>query len=256
MTATVPSRLFLLHGMKRSGNHAIVNWLTPQLRCRVFNNFIPLGPLLRGNPMPDPRPFAAWRSAQERSQGTPLSSALVTLEDHDLRLMPFLDVDMRLQRLLVLRNPRDLFASRIRKAFRVDMPAYPRADGAVLERAIKLWSQHAHCYLGDASAYPGRVAILFDAWFRDAEYREAVSDALGVAFNDSGFGRVGPEGGGSSFDGTRFDGNARLMDVGNRVAALNSTERELLDLVLDNAGVRDLDRAISTADPYRQITNG
>lgn len=240
--------------MKRSGNHAIVNWLKPQLRCPVFNNLIPLGPLLRGNPMPDPRPFAAWRNGQERDLGSSFSSALVTLEDHDLQLAPFLDVDIPLQRLLVLRNPRDLFASRIRKAFRVDMPAYPRGEGAVLQRAIGLWKQHAQCYLGDSSIYPDRIAILFDAWFLDAGYRAAVSDALGVAFDDSGFGKVTPEGGGSSFDGTRFDGNAQLMDLDNRVAALDSTERELLDLVLDAPGVGDLDRAIAATDPRRRIT--
>lgn len=256
MTADLPSRLFLLHGMKRSGNHAIINWLAPQLRCPVFNNFIAVGPLLRGGTMPGPKSFTAWRDEQERSLGKPLPRALVTLEDHGLELAPFSDVDVPVQRLLLLRNPRDLFASRIRKAFSVDMPAYPRAHGAVLQRAIRLWKQHARCYLDDASTYPGRVAILFDAWFLDAGYRAAISDALGIAFDDSGFGKVGPEGGGSSFDGTRFDGNAQLMDVHNRVAALDPTERELLDLVLDAPGIRELDDAISKSDPYATITLG
>jgi hypothetical protein len=240
--------------MKRSGNHAIVNWLLPQLHCQVFNNAIPLGPLLRGAPMPAARPFAAWRSEQEQRLGAPVSRAMVTLEDHDLRLAPFYGADLPMRRLLVLRNPRDLFSSRIRKAFRVEMPAYPRADGVVLRRAIDLWKQHARCYLGDAAPFPDRTAILFDAWFQDAGYRAAVSAALGVAFDDSGFGKVTAEGGGSSFDGTRFDGNARLMDVDNRVAALDSCERSLLDTILDEPGMRDLDDAICSADPAAQIT--
>lgn len=247
--------IHLLHGMKRSGNHAIVNWLLPQLHCQVFNNAIPLGPLLRGAPMPTMHPFAAWRSEQERRLGTPLHRAIVTLEDHDLRLAPFHDVNVPLQRVLVLRNPRDLFSSRIRKAFRVEMPAYPRADGTVMQRAINLWKQHARCYLGEAGCFPGRIAILFDAWFQDVAYRAAVSHALGVAFDDSGFGKVSAEGGGSSFDGTRFDGNARLMDVGNRAAALDTDERSLLDTVLGAPGMRDLDRAIIAADPFLQIAS-
>jgi hypothetical protein len=254
MSATPQPQVFLLHGMKRSGNHAIVNWLLPQLNCQVFNNASPLGPLLRGAPMPTARPFDAWRIEQEERRRAPVSRAMVTLEDHDLRLAPFSCADVPLRRLLVLRNPRDLFSSRIRKASRVEMPAYPRVDGAVLRRAIELWKQHARCYLGDAAPYPGRTAILFDAWFQDARYRAAISDALGVAFDDTGFGKVTAEGGGSSFDGTRFDGNARLMDVGNRVAALDAGERSLLDTVLDAPGMRDLDDAIRAADPVAQIT--
>lgn len=247
------SQAYLLHGMKRSGNHAVVNWLLPLLQCHVFNNVIPLGPLLRGAPIPLSRPFAAWRREQELRIGATLPRTMTTLEDHDLRLTPFHDVDVPLQRVLVLRNPRDLFASRIRKASRVEMPAYPRTDGPVLRRAISLWKQHARCYLGDDAWFPGRIAILFDAWFRDATYRADVCAALGVGFDDRGFGRVGPEGGGSSFDGTRFDGNARLMDVGNRVAALDPGERALLEIVLDSPGMRELDEAITRADPCRQV---
>src|SRR5690606_19705555 len=94
-------RVYLLHGMKRSGNHAVINWLLPLLQCHVFNNVIPLGPLLRGAPMPSSRPFAAWWSEQESRSGASLSRALATLEDHDLQLAPFHEVDLPLQRILV-----------------------------------------------------------------------------------------------------------------------------------------------------------
>ncbi len=248
----LPQRLFLLHGMKRSGNHALVNWLVPQLQCAFFNNMIPLGPILRGKPMPPTISFPQWRHGQDAGRGTP-PSTLVSLEDHDLNLQPFSGIDIPLQRILVLRNPRDLFASRVRKAFRVAMPAYPRVDDQIMRRAITLWQQHARCYLHGDASFPGRIAILFDTWFRDAGYRASVSAALGVAFDDSGFGKVSEEGGGSSFDGTRFDGNPAEMALGNRVAALDVLELALLDRVLDSPGMRKLDVAISASLPGHQI---
>lgn len=251
---TAAPHLWLLHGMKRSGNHALVNWLQPQLAAAFFNNLVPLGELLRGKPMPAPRPYRAWLDA--RRDATPEGRVLASLEDHDLALVPFVDIDVPMTRLLVLRTPDQLFASRIRKASVVDMPAYPRADGPVLRRAIALWKQHARCFLGDDAAYPGRVAILFDRWFADAGYRRAISAALGVPFDDAGFGRVGAEGGGSSFDGTRFDGQAQRMAVHARADALAPDERALLDVVLADPEVRELHAALRAADPFACLRAG
>lgn len=249
-------RLYLLHGMKRSGNHAFVNWLLPQLRASFFNNLVPVGPILRGQSFPSRKPFAAWRAQQDQLIGGSLSHLLVSLEDHDLRMAPFLDVDIPECRLLLLRSPDQLFASRLRKAFRTSMPAYPRDNGVVMQRAIGLWKQHARAYLGQGRDYPGRVAVLFDQWFDDAGYRKAISEALAVEFDDSGFGMVSADGGGSSFDGTRFDGRGHLMEVNDRVAALEPHERELLDAIMSDPELRDISSDVRDADPYRQIVAG
>ena len=243
---SAPPPLVLLHGMKRSGNHALVNWLQPMLRAAFHNNAIPLGPLLRGRPMPAPRPYREWLARQ----APPVPSRVhVSLEDHALDTSPFTTIDAPLTRLLLVRVPDQLFASRIRKASRVDMPAYPREDGPVLRRAVDLWKQHARCLLGDATPYPDRVAVLFDRWFVDAGYRAAIAAALGLAFDDRGFGRVGAEGGGSSFDGTRFDGQPARMAVTDRVGALSPAERALLEAVFDDRELGALQSAIAAADP-------
>ena len=170
--------------------------------------------------------------------------------------MPCPAGDVQVQRRRVPRMPAPLFASRIRKAFTVDMPAYPREDGTVMRRAIALWKQHARCLLGDTAAYPGRIAILFDRWFTDAGYRAAIARALGVAFDDRGFGRVGAEGGGSSFDGTRFDGDAGKMAVTDRVGALAPHERALLDTVLADPDIAALQAALRDADVARLLPGG
>lgn len=245
--------LYLMHGMKRSGNHAITNWLLPQIKCVHFNNLIPVGKILLGRPMPDPKPFAGWRRQEELSRGTSLPRLLVTLEDHDLRLMPFTGIDIPARSLLILRDARQLFSSRVRKAFRVDMPAYPRAAGEVMERAVTLWKQHARCFLGASDDCPARVAILFDAWFDDIAYRAAISAAMDLSFDDRGYGKVSPEGGGSSFDGTAFNGRAQFMGVANRYDELEPPETELLEAIFQDQELLELHQAVSEADPLRQM---
>ena len=252
---TACDRLLLMHGMKRSGNHAIGHWFLPQLQGAYFNNLVPLGDILRGRPMPAPQPFAAWREAQAQRRGERIERLLVTLEDHDLRFNPFVDIDIPTRHLLVLRDPRQVFSSRIRKAFRVEMPAYPRQDGPVMQRAVALWKQHARCFLGidDGGGDRGRVAILFEAWLGDAAYRAAISSELGVPFDDTGFGKVGTEGGGSSFDGTRFDGRGHLMSVTDRVSALEPHERAVLDAVFRDRELCELGEAVLAAEPRAQL---
>ena len=246
--------VYVLHGMKRSGNHALVNWLRPQLQCDFVNNAIPLGPILRGGSFPNLLPFPEWWQRQGRGPMEAVKTLLVTLEDHALHALPFHTHNIDMRRLLVVRRPDQLFSSRIRKASRVEMPAYPADNDAVMRRAVGIWKQHARCYLGEEQLdYPERIAVSFDAWFADRDYRAKISAALGTGFDDSGFGRVGGEGGGSSFDGTTFDGHGHLMNVGNRVAQLESRERAVLDTVLSDQELQRLGDAVASADPLRLL---
>lgn len=245
--------LYLLHGMKRSGNHALIQWLQPQLDCVHYNNFIPLGPLLRGRPFPPSRALPDWRGEQETALGKPLPRLLVTLEDHPLAVIPFHALDVPLHRLLVLRHARQVFASRIRKAFTVDMPAYPRGNDAVMQRAVALWKEHARCFLGQGPVFAGRTAILFDAWFADAAYRAAIGQALGTRADDAVIAQVSTHGGGSSFDGLAFDGRGQQMSVASRDAQLQGRERELLEELFQDSELAALARAVEAADPRRQL---
>lgn len=251
---TPDPRLYLLHGMKRSGNHAVINWLLPQTGCTHFNNFIPIGKVLRGSPIPAATDLDIWRDKQAVRTGERPDHLLVSLEDHDLRTQPFRNIRIPITRLLVLRDPRQLFSSRIRKASKVEMPAYPRTNNAVMQRAIRLWKQHASCYLGELDCYPERVAILFDAWFSDPAYRAAISRTLGVPFSDEGFNTVGAEGGGSSFDGIGFDGRPHLMAVTDRVSALDQAERDLLDELFADNELEELCNRVLQSAPLARLT--
>ena len=41
-------KVFLVHGMKRSGNHAVINWLLPHDQFVFFNNVIEIIRVLAG----------------------------------------------------------------------------------------------------------------------------------------------------------------------------------------------------------------
>jgi hypothetical protein len=251
-------KVYLFHGMKRSGNHAVIEWLLPQMRCAFVNNAIPLGPILRGKPFPAPVAFSSWLPGQEiANEAETRNGLLVSLEDHGLDVIPFECEGLNLQRVLLVRQPEHLFSSRLRKAWRVDMPAYVRNyEDAVMQRAIGVWKQHAKCYLGEGDSFPGRIAILFDAWVSDPSYRAAISSALGFAFDDAGFGRVADIGGGSSFDGTRYHGRGHDMNVLDRISQLEPREREVLDRIFEEPESRRLRDAMRLADPMRQLIPG
>ena len=252
---SIPS-VFLLHGMKRSGNHALVRWLLPQIDGTFVNNAIPVGPTLRGvATMPDPAPFDAWRAGRaELRKRKPGDNLLVGLEDHELCVSPWLVEGIRMRRLLILRRPEQMFSSRLRHASRVEMVAFPKDNNHVMQRVSTVWKQHARCFLGLEDIYLGRVAISFEAWVTCHDYRRAVSAALGVVFDDSAFGKVGQQGGGSSFDGMVYEGRGHEMNVLDRVSQLKAPERAVLDEIFLDAELRELSEAVHRADPFRQLT--
>ena len=241
MSAVMP-RTLLVHGLKRSGNHAVINWLLAQGNFRFFNNVVPVGPILRGQrALPAPWSFADWSTQHPAAPG---QDRCLSLEDHPLDLPLFSDPPQGLQHILILRDPANLFASRIRKGATMEHPAYSREEGPLLRRAVDLWKSHAREFLGATNVLPGYVGVWFDAWFASEEYRRKLSSSLGLSFTDAGFTQVSDRGGGSSFDRTTFDGANRRMQVLTRHAQLDETERSLLDKILSDPEVNNLATAL------------
>lgn len=259
-------RLVIVHGMKRSGNHGIINWMLAQGRFLFFNNIIPIAPILRGHkPMPPPEDLPVWLRQQLLPEGGTWwaflreqwalrrHTLLVSLEDHDLHIRPFRRLPKAHRHVLIVRDPYNLFASRIRKAATLDNPAYPREAGAALERVVTRWKQHAREYLGLTNTLAPKEGVYFNAWFADPAYRRALSQRLGLDFSDEGFTAVSGTGGGSSFDGTAYDADNRRMNVLDRASQLTDDERRLWDALFADdelhALARRLDAAYRTLDP-------
>lgn len=249
-------RLFIVHGMKRSGNTAIINWIRAHDRFIYFNNVIPIQPVLRNKArIPPPEDFKLW--IHRRILPRPLQfsarfldwvirrhSIIVNLEDHDLGIRLFRNVPCDVINILIIRDPCNLFSSRIRRASIINDPeVYPKDTGPFMQRVLQLWKTHAHEYLGLTQYLDNMVGIYLDSWFSDRDYRRQLSRELDLEFTDRAFSRVSRKGGGgSSFDGTRFDGNNLRMDVLNRRDYLSDAELYLLDELLKDEEVCELAR--------------
>ena len=219
-------------GMSRSGNHAIADWIYAQaegsrllLNCAEggTNPFLSCRPLSEGKGWRADRPF----DFEAARQGQHLDRDLLmhTYEDswishvfsnalrehHDA----WLGGSRRKVAMLVLRDPFNLFASRRKMGC-----------GLPPDIARGIWKQHAREALGATQYLPAnKLVVLYNAWKDDRSYRERIAQELGLRFSDKAVDRVPVCGGGSSFDGTEFDGNAAAMATGRRWVHFAQDER-------------------------------
>jgi hypothetical protein len=210
MEPTLRSRLQLrVLGLRRSGNHAIVNWIRRQCSGpTVFLNNV--------RPGTDP-----WQSRDNPEGPPPARPDLLIYSYEDARPKLLADRTFARRRaeylgacdehrsLLILRDPYNLFASRIRHHFgQAPLRFFSMAD---------LWLLHAREYLGH-TRYLGSQTILvsYDRWCVDYGYRRALAETLGIPFTDTGFDEVTDYGGGSSFEGTQLTGRGSAMRVRER----------------------------------------
>lgn len=244
------SRSILVHGMKRSGNHAIIQWMLAQGEFTFHNNIVPIAAILRGDrPLPEPRDFAVWRAERVSLE----QSVCASLEDHPPDFRPFRELPADVLQILILRDPENFFASRIRKAGKAIHPAYPREAGPMLTRVIEGWKAHAREFLGVTNHLQNKAPVYFNAWFSDEAYRTRLSARLGLNFSDAGYAQVSNVGGGSSFDRTAFNGENRRMKVLERKTQLSEEEARFLEAVLQDEEMLELGQRIEASAGPAQL---
>jgi hypothetical protein len=225
-------------GMSRSGNHALAEWIFDQARTpKLLLNAAEGGT----NPFLTCRPLASgkgWRAEPEidieaarRGRFAPQNLLMHTYEDSPLDYAfseelerhhdEWLGRSRRRIDLLVVRDPYNLFASRLR------LNRYLPPDVATA-----IWKQHAREALGETQILPQeRLVVLYNQWTRDPGYRREIARHLDIRFSDEIAQRVRDCAGGSSFDGLAFDGQASEMATGERWKAYvgNEEYRGLFD---------------------------
>lgn len=206
--------------MSRSGNHAVINWILSQTTGRscFLNCAEP-----KSNPFRTARPLDDGRSifanyadfdlgAELRGRFSEKDLLIFSHEDcffgtiakgffednHDALVGP----SLHRKDILILRDPFNLFASRLRAGF-----------GEVSNQtALRIWKQHAREFLGDRRYLKQpRVLINYNRWATEKAYRREIAEQLGLAFSDAHRHHVPAVGKGSSFDGRRYNGNASRM---------------------------------------------
>ena len=210
-------------GMSRSGNHAIINWILAQAPGRTcFLNCAEPGwnPFLTARPRTPELP--GWRALykgfeiEAEREGRLSRKDLLVHSYEDTFLGPFkkpqnearhdewVGPSARRIDLLILRDPRNLFASRLASG-------YGWLDAEIV---VRIWSQHAREFLGlRRNLRQERLMVSYNEWVTSAEYRWRVAESLGLEFDDRATHKVPAAAGGSSFDGTAYDGRAEEMPV-------------------------------------------
>jgi hypothetical protein len=222
MSDVVNQTEYRVIGMSRSGNHTIINWLMSQIRGRVcFLNCAEAktNPFLSARSLHHGRSYAVNYpgfdiESERQGQFSPKDYLIHSYEDcflgsicHNLferNHDRFVGRSRQRFDILILRDPFNLFASRLKSGY----------SGVPMATATRIWKQHAREYLGirEHLAY-NKTLINYNIWATDRSYRRQIAGALGLEFTDAGFDRVAHCGGGSSFDGTDFDGRASAMGI-------------------------------------------
>lgn len=209
-------------GLSRSGNHAIIRWILQQAPGRTCflncaegktNPYLSARPLASGLPYETNDPDFDWE--RERCGEWSYKDLLVySYEDSFLGYVchplfeenheRWLGCSRQRQDLLIVRDPFNLFASRRRAGL----------SAVSHKTAVRIWKQHALEALG-RRRYLGRSSlwVYYNRWVTDRAYRQQIASRLGLSFSDAGIDRVPETGGGSSFDGMRYDGAAQRMKV-------------------------------------------
>ena len=190
--------------IRRSGQHAIIEWLAGHFPGEV---------LIQNN--------AAYLLDTDvrllREGQTSIRDAYIfNIESEDLEGAPQkIDENVwktkrgfssRTDRILILRDPYNMVASRVKTW------GYGPIWNMDAAKDAALWKRHAAEFLGRGQAFSvPPVRISYNEWFKSQSYRAAASAALGLAFTDHHIEKIAWTG--SSFDGFDKAKDARTMDV-------------------------------------------
>jgi len=195
--------LWIIAGMRRSGIHAVVDWLLSGIDAPhvVLNNVR----LDRINPKDDNTTF----SDDYQDSTNPDEHIVAVFEDKRLPVIEKCPLVQRIaagvdtvQKLLIIRDPYNLTASRLQRTRRGARDTRPG-------RVASLWPTHAQ-------AEKEWTRCVYNLWFTDDKYRQELADKLELPSCPPYPEHVAKAGRGSSFDGLKFDGNAASMAVLDR----------------------------------------
>lgn len=174
--------------MQRAGHHAILNWLAGHYsNSTLYNDFTHEDRIeyMTGNGIGN----CSFLTVEDYT----IEDSKKAIDNHSGNLDHVI--------LLILRDPFNLFASRLSARFTV-------RSGAVSDDAIAMWKDHARAFLNRTF-----VPISFNEWFLNRDYRKSIAEFFGYSYNEDKLKEVPEFGYGSSFDSCDLNGRADEMKV-------------------------------------------
>lgn len=228
-------------GLRRSGNHAVMNWIRKQQAEETIyiNNVRPKENPFRAvyedqiRKSKDPS-LPGWRTKdidrwQREAKGefSTKKCLLYSYEDQPIEKLSDRNFekkhDLYFGRskvrydVIIMRDPFNLFASRLRASRKREVPPDQFDFMRVKSKKSSLpqmWIDYAQEYLDETNYLRHtKVHINYNLWSTDPNYRCQIAKKLDLDFTDAGFDDVMTNGGGSSFDGVSLNGKASAMSV-------------------------------------------
>ena len=218
---------------RRSGHHAIINWIRYQLPGRhCFLNDCKPGknPFERGNCTRKKSIVHSWCGDHKfidwekelAGKNSKKGTIIHNYEDYDFsdfqenilieRESLWFGDSHRTTAILILRDPFNLLASKLRWAYgQTNAPT-------LMSLAVDChtWKVYAKEFLGDTRHVNNLICISYNEWFVSKSYRDDIAKHIGFINQDIGLSEVakfGPTTCEDSFDKLNFDGQAEKMDV-------------------------------------------
>ncbi len=209
--------IFFVFGVKRNGNHAILNWLYKMIPDYVHLNNLPPELITKQNFVTHlTKTKTASKNNYIDKQWTQYSdknNLIISVENAVLEQIVktvtkiCTDLKLKFTIIVVLREPRNALAS-IWKVYDKNLD--------ILNFHQKMWISYAEELLAKkVCMYKDVVCVMYDKWFTDVDYRKAVAKKLDLKFEDSNYDKIFKHGV-SSFDGYKYQNSASKMNVLNR----------------------------------------
>lgn len=209
-------KLIYVFGLKRSGNHALVEYILGHIKSKVSESSYenPRRSRLHIN---NPKKFPSINPGLPREGNV----QIISVEDNsDILSNPrLLNADMHnrdVRSIVVLRDPYNWIAS---------LKAGKKLWKTKGMEYITLWKQYARKFF--QSNRDDIFPCKYNSWFASSDYRKLISKFIGEPHTEAGLNRVTSIG--SSFDKLTYDGKAQKMDVLNRWKHLDKSSIDILE---------------------------
>lgn len=227
---------YTAHGIQRSGNHAVINWILGHFNSWVFYNCC----LVENGSV-------EVEQENLHTHGVGLSQVrLASFEDMPERIEEIGATMQGATQIIVLRDFYNTYASRFEKRRMERSPYWVNKRWDHYDN-VGLWKSLATRFLREEQK--GEIRINYNLWFVSDRYRRSLSNNFGE-FTDRGVQHVPYFGGGSSFDCQRYDGRASEMDVLKRWVRYYGDE-EYAKKILADEEAREMNRKIFGSSPPR-----
>lgn len=200
-------------GLRRSGNHAIINWILANYNNgnsvdSVFNNNLHYRSLIFTNINKDIYFFNGclddpYRSIKNMINFEKTNLLLHSYEDQSFSyiinnsLNKYVHQEDDIVNIIVLRDPVNMCASRYKH---VDHSVHTQVN----EYYINLWISYAEEALNITNNMKNKIVILYNKWVTDKDYRNEIAKKMKM-INYDNTQQVSICGGGSSFVGMNLD---------------------------------------------------